>query len=115
MHRDAPELPEILRTAREFIDEITDRLSGQDRYHALCTSYLLAVAERELADGPAVDDAERAVFSEWAGDTATLAAQIRSGALDAQWDRLFPQLLTHVINKVRISKPEHLHPMHREG
>ena len=115
MHRDAPELPEILRTAREFIDEITDRLSGQDRYHALCTSYLLAVAERELADGPAVDDAERAVFSEWVGDTATLAAQIRSGALDAQWGRLFPQLLTHVINKVRISKPEHLHPMHREG
>lgn len=115
MHRDAPELPEILRTAREFIDEITDRLSGQDRYHALCTSYLLAVAERELADGPAIDQAERAAFSEWAGDTATLAAQIRSGALDAQWDRLFPQLLTHVINKVRISKPEHLHPMHREG
>ena len=113
MHRDAPDLPEILRTVREFVDEITDRLSGLDRYHALCASYLLSVAERELGEGAAVDLAEQAAFSPWSGDPAALAARIRSGELDADWDRLFPLLLDHVVNKVRISKPEHLHPMHR--
>jgi hypothetical protein len=113
MHRDAPELPEILRTVREFIEEITGRLNGQDRYHAMCANYLLAVAERELAQGPAVDAAEQAAFAHLPGNKAALAAQIRSGEFDAQWDELFPLMLNHVINKVRISKPEHLHPMHR--
>lgn len=113
MHRDAPDLPEILRTVREFVDEITDRLGGLDRYHALCATYLLSVAERELAEGAAVDQAEQAAFSRWSGDPAALATRIRSGALDDEWEQLFPLLLDHVVNKVRISKPEHLHPMHR--
>lgn len=119
MHRDAPDLPEILRTVREFIDEVTDHLAGQGRYHALCANYLLGIVERELALGGAIDAAERAAFAQLPGelpaDTAALSARIRSGALDAQWDPLFPIMLNHVINKVRISRPEHLHEMHREG
>ena len=113
MHRDAPEVPEILRTVREFIEDITGRLEGLDRYHAMCANYLLAVAQRELAQGPAIDAAENAAFAHLERDKSTLASRIRRGELDAQWDELFPLMLNHVINKVRISKPEHLHPMHR--
>lgn len=112
MQRDAPDLPEILRSVREFIDDLTSRLAGQDRYHALCASYLLSIGERELALGPAFDAEEAVIFADLAQDAATLSARLRSGALDERWDDLTARVLAHVVNNVRISRPDQLHPMH---
>jgi len=120
MSQDNPSIPELLRTVREFIEEITPKLEGQDRYHALCTSYLVSIVERELAYGGAIDRDEQAALRGFTGRDEPLAAgysalarEIRAGTHDARWDALATLLLEHVANKVRVSKPDHLHPMHR--
>ncbi len=120
MSQDNPSIPELLRTVREFIDEVTPKLAGQDRYHALCTSYLVSIVEREVALGAAIDGDEAAALAAFTGRSqplatgyAELAREIRAGTHDARWDALATLLLAHVGNKVRVSKPDHLHPMHR--
>lgn len=120
MSQDNPPLPELLRTVREFIDEVTDKLKDQDRYHAMCASYLLAVAERELALGGEMDRVETAALISFTGQQqpladsyAALAAAIRAGDCDARWEDTLSLLLRHVVNKVLVSRPAHLHPMHR--
>lgn len=120
MSQDLPDLPELLRTVREFIDEVTPQLDGRDRYHGLCASYLLTIAERELSLGSDIDAEERANLAQFIGmeaelghGYATLARAIRSGRLDERWDQLMTLLMQHVVNKVRVTRPEHLHPMHR--
>lgn len=113
MQRDQPDVSEILRTVKEFVDDITEQLGGQERYHAMCASYLLAVAGRELALGPTLDANERSAAGAFPDEAAELSARLRSGELDAQWDAAFALVLDHVIHKVRISKPEHLHPLHQ--
>jgi hypothetical protein len=120
MSQDNPPLLEILRTVREFIDDITPRLEGQDRYHGLCASHLLAIAERELDEGPGIDAAEAAALASF-GVTdeplpeawAALGRGIRAGRHDARWDALLELLLAHTINRVRVTRPDQLHPMHR--
>lgn len=120
MSQDLPKLPDLLHTVREFIDEITPQLDGRDRYHAMCAAYLLDVVQRELAMGPRLDAEERSMLAHFIGmDTdlehgyATLARAIRSGSLDERWEQLMTLLLHHVVDKVRVTKPDHLHPMHR--
>jgi len=120
MSQDLPRLPDLLRTVREFVDEITPQLDGRDRYHAMCAAYLLDVVQRELALGPRLDAEEKSMLAHFIGmDTdlehgyATLARAIRSGSLDERWDQLMTLLLHHVVDKVRVTKPDHLHPMHR--
>lgn len=120
MSQDLPSLPELLRTVREFVDEITPQLDGRDRYHGLCASYLLSIAEREMALGPEIDADEQSMLAHFIGmetdlahGYATLARAIRSGSLDERWDQLMSLLTRHVVNKVRVTKPDHLHPMHR--
>ncbi|HMM75285.1 MAG TPA: DUF6285 domain-containing protein [Gammaproteobacteria bacterium] len=120
MSQDLPTLPDLLHTVREFVDEIAPQLDGRDRYHALCASYLLGIVQRELALGPRIDAEERSMLAHFIGmdsdlehGYATLARAIRSGSLDERWDSLMTLLLRHVVNKVRVTKPDHLHPMHR--
>ena len=113
MNRDQPGVDEILQTVREFIDDITDRLDGIDRYHAMCASYLLAVAQRERAQGEAADLADAVALAGLPTDPGEFARRLRQGEFDEQWAELLPRMLEHVVNKVRISKPEHLEPMHQ--
>lgn len=121
MSQDLPKLPDLLRTVREFVDEITPQLDGRDKYHALCASYLLDIVMRELSLGPAIDEDEKSMLTHFIGmetdlehGYATLARAIRSGSLDARWDQLMTLLTRHVVNKVRVTRPDQLHPMHRE-
>lgn len=120
MSQDLPNVPDLLLTVREFIEEITPQLDGRDRYHALCANYLLDIVRRELALGPALDADEHSMLAHFIGmDTdlehgyATLARAIRSGSLDDRWDQLLTLLTRHVVNKLRVSRPDLLHPMHQ--
>jgi hypothetical protein len=119
MSQDNPAFVELLRTVREFIDDITPKLEGQDRYHGLVASYLLSITERESALGEAIDREEAAALAACTGTHAplpeawaTLARDIRRGQCDERWDELMTLVTSHVVNKVRVSKPDHLHPMH---
>ena len=121
MGQDLPTLPDLLRTVRAYIDDITPRVPDADRYHAMCCSYLLAVAEREVLAGPAAEgrmtqalDALRATTGLAVGDAEALASALRAGSLDAHWTAAFDTVLALVRARVDISKPGHLHPMHQE-
>jgi len=122
MAHDWPHLREIVTTAREFIESVTPGLSGLDRYHGMCASYLLEIAERELAHWQAPDDVDDGRLRRLAAAgpevpreelTRRVCERIRAGGFDACEDELRAELLAHVIAKVRVSKPGHLEPEHR--
>ncbi len=121
MSQDPPSLDELLVTVREFVDEIAPQLAGRDRYHALCASFLLEVVRREVADGEAGSNEERAMLGRYlatneggASGLAALARAIRAGGLDERFDELLEDLTNHVVGQVRITRPDVLHAMHRE-
>ena len=121
MQQDLPNLPDLLRTVRDFIDAITPVVPEKDRYHAMCCSYLLAVAEREVTGGAAASQRMATALEGLASHTGialdspeSLSARLREGALDAHWDAAFEAVLALVLARVRVSKPGHLHPVHQE-
>ncbi len=121
MSHDLPSLPDILRVVRDYLDSIKDAVPEQDRYHAICCSHLLSIAEREVTQGAGFDTEEAAALNGFLGKTlrleeATLELTqgLRTGALDTQWEAVSALVLQSVIDKVMITKPDHLHPMHRE-
>ena len=105
----------------EFLGAVADRTSGSERYNALCAVFLLQVVERELALSA---DAVARQWRELAHLTGTepsaeepyaaFCAAARAGRLDAQWDAAVAFALHQVIDKVRVTNPDHLDPRHRE-
>ena len=121
MSHDLPLLPDILRVVRDYLDSIKDAVPEKDRYHAICCSHLLSIAEREVTQGPSFDAEEVTALNRFLGKTLSLdkatrefAHGLRAGTLDAQWETVSALVLQSVIDKVMITKPDHLHPMHRE-
>ncbi len=124
MAHDWPSLPETISTVREYIDDLMPRLSGIDRYHALCSLQLLDVAQRELQEWQPLetaDDARLRALAELGAEvprdelTARLSAQIHAGKFDARMPELEAAMLQHVIAKVQVTKPGYLAPEHRES
>ncbi|MBI4694719.1 MAG: hypothetical protein HY749_11935 [Gammaproteobacteria bacterium] len=120
MLQDRPDVPEILKSVREFITGVLDKLDDQERYHALCANYLLNIVEREFAIGGAIDDAAAAKLRAFLGVDAPLpelskrlCAAIRSGECDQRWDEAVALVMDQVVGKVKVTKPDHLDPMHR--
>lgn len=122
MAHDWPDVAEMLKTVHEFIDDVTPRLQGLDRYHALCAIYLLEIVERELQEwrGQVTPDDERLRALAGVDDavgpaelTAALGRRIRHGDFDQRMDELLTALTAHVVAKVRVSKPSVLDEEHR--
>ncbi len=121
MAHDQPDVPELIKTVREFLGGIAAKLDGQDRYHALCAVYLLEIVERELAEwrrGETPDDRRLralAKLPDAAVDSLAerLSADIRAGKFDETMDELLDALTEHVVAKVRVSRPASLDPGHR--
>lgn len=66
-----PELNDLLRTVRAFLEEVGPRLGDGDRYQARVAAFLLGVAERELASAEVADrsfEARLAAFLAVPGD-----------------------------------------------
>ncbi|MEQ8234177.1 MAG: DUF6285 domain-containing protein [Gammaproteobacteria bacterium] len=123
MAHDGPVLPEMLATVREFIADITPRLDGLDRYHALCAQFLLDCAQRELTEWrhatSADDERLRALVDAPAARpmddvVRELAAAIRTGRFDDDLESLLETLTAHVVDKVRVAKPAVLADEHRQ-
>ena len=124
MAHDTPELAEILRTVHEFIRGVMPRLQGMDRYQALCSHNLVEIALRELDEWRPLEteDDQRlrrlcAVGDEVPRDALAplLATRIAAGDFDARMEELSAELLAHTIAKVRVSRPGHLAPEHRQA
>ena len=120
MSQDPPSVDDLLLTVREFVEEIAPQLAGRDRYHALCAAYLIDIVRREIAQTGAAEEAERAMLGRYlgaganeAGGIAALAEAIRGGGLDSRFDELLTDLTRHVVDQVRVTRPDVLDPMHR--
>lgn len=120
MSQDLPALPDILRVVREFLEKIKDSVPDQERYYAMCCSYLLAVAEREVINGATLDAEESNALSAFLGmplnaaeACVELARGLRAGRFDTDWEQVSALVMRHVVDKVKISKPEHLDAMHQ--
>ena len=122
MSQDLPDLPDILRTVREYLEGIAGAVPEHERYHALCCIHLLSIAEREALAPASIEAAELKSISEFLGEPVaaerafgTLAETIRSGRTDARWDAAFDLVMQQVVNKVSVTKPEHLALVHRRS
>ncbi len=116
-----PTLDDLLRTIQAFVDSLIPNLDGEPRYHAQVSSYLLGIGERELRLSEQYDAQELEELHAFLGEdgalpelTEKLCAGIRAGAYDNRWDEVMDLVLAQVIRKLRIVRPDHLDPMHRE-
>lgn len=121
MSHDKPDIPEIIRTAKEFIDDMLDKVDYADRYNALCASHLLGVALRELEVGERQHDEELKRLVSFTGEHGDLdelrrklSEGIRAGRYDGQWDEMLELVLLDVIDRVKVSRPDHLDDVHRD-
>ena len=116
MAQDNPNLIELIETVREFIDEIMPKLDGQDRYHALCSVFLLDIVARELSsEWRAVETPDDQRLMSLLGEEVPqteilqrLSEAIRDGRFKERESELFETLLRHVEAKIAITKPSYL-------
>jgi hypothetical protein len=92
-----PDTGNLLRTVGDFLAHVAPGLQSGDRYQALVCQHILAMVARELAAPPTPE-----------ADDAALAAAIRAGAFDGDWDALLTELLNQAKARVAVVKPDHL-------
>jgi hypothetical protein len=122
MSQDRPSINDILLTVQKFLDDTGPQLEGEAKYHAQVSSYLLGICERELRLAGEFDRKEAAQLAEFLGATAPLGEMtaefcrnIRAGKYDDKWDETLALILDQTIDKVKVVKPRHLAPMHRDA
>ena len=122
MSQDRPSINDILLTVQKFLDDTGPTLTGEAKYHAQVSSYLLGICERELRLAGDYDRKEAAELSEFLGAgkplsemTGQLCENIRAGKYDSNWDQVLNLVLAETIDKVKVVKPGHLAPMHRDA
>ncbi|MEI9984234.1 MAG: DUF6285 domain-containing protein [Aliidongia sp.] len=111
-----------VETVQSFVERITPKLAGEDRYHAQVAAYLLGICGREIAVPAGTAEIERRIIADFLGQdgvspelTQALSAAIRAGACDARWDEAMALVLQQVVDKVSVVRPDHLAPEHCHG
>ena len=122
MSQDRPSINDLLLTVQKFLDDTGPTLTGEAKYHAQVSSYLLGICERELRLAGDFDRTEAAALQAFLKSdaplpeaTETLCKNIRAGKYDGNWDALLDLVLAQTIDKVKIVRPGHLAPMHRDA
>lgn len=122
MSQDRPSINDLLLTVQKFLDDVGPTLSGEAKYHAQVSSYLLGICERELRLAAGYDAKEAAALAAFLGRqgslpelTEVLAQEIRAGKLDARWDETLELVLAATVDKVKVVRPGVLAPMHRDS
>lgn len=120
MSQDQPNIEEILVTVEELLRKIAGKSAGGERYDALCGAFLLGVVGRELKFGERQDESQRHDLESLLGRPGSLhelyqqfSQQVRSGAMDRQWDAAFDFAFKQVVDKVSVTNPNYLDEMHR--
>ncbi len=111
-----PTAAELIEAVREFVaGPVTAALSDQAAFHARVATNVLAMVERELELGPALEAAETARLEALLGRdgslaelTAVLARAIRDGALDHRLAEVLDHLRRTSREKLTITNPRYL-------
>jgi Domain of unknown function (DUF6285) len=122
MSQDRPNIGDLLSTVQNFVERITPKLQGEDRYHAQVAAYLLSICGREIAVASGTAEIERRMIADFLGRdgdlpelTQALSAKIRAGACDTRWDDTLALVLDRTIAKVAVVRPDHLALEHCHG
>ena len=88
-----PTAAELVEAVREYLDGVHGAQGGRRRFEARVARNALGIVERELVFGPALAAAHTARLAGLGfADDAALAAVVRSGALDGEWESVAPVL-----------------------
>lgn len=122
MSQDNPGIEEILITVKEFAEGVARRSSGAERYDALCAAFLMGVVQRELDLGEQQDDNQLAQLQHLVGKPDDLAElyrlfskNVRDGRYDNDWQSAFDFAFGQVVDKVKVTNPNHLEAEHRNN
>ncbi len=106
-----PTAAELVEAVREYLDGVVQRDEGAARFEARVARNALGVAERELRLGPSIAAAHAARLASLGfADDAALAAALRAGELDDQWDRVAPALAASARDQLLVANPAYLPP-----
>ncbi len=104
-----PTVAELVEAVREYLDGVMERSEDGARFETRVARNALVIAERELALGPALAAAHGARLAGLGfDDDAALAAALRSGALDGQWESLAPVLAASARDQLLVANPAYL-------
>jgi hypothetical protein len=105
-----PTAAEPVEAVREFLErDVMAATEGRVQFHTRVAVNALAMVERELASGAAMDLAHRARLTELGyEDDAALCEAIRSGELDERWDEVKAAVGASVRDKLRVANPKYL-------
>ncbi|PCH50313.1 MAG: hypothetical protein COC20_06760 [Cellvibrionales bacterium] len=120
MSQDNPTIEEILITVKEFAQGVAQRSSGAERYDGLCAAFLMGVVQRELNLGTQQDDDQLVELQSMLGTNDDLAElyrrfsiNVRKGSYDKDWQSAFDFAFKQVVDKVKVTNPDHLEEEHR--
>ena len=115
---DRPTAAELLSAVREhLIDHLAPMLEGQPAFHLRVATNALAIVQRTMAEGDALDQAELIRLQKLLGRDGdltdlnrTLATRIRRGELDNRREALLAHLRQTAIDKLRLANPRYMIP-----
>ncbi|MBT4043571.1 MAG: hypothetical protein HOK21_18160 [Rhodospirillaceae bacterium] len=118
MPTDRPNVAELVEAVREFLtDHVGPNVEGQLAFHTRVAVNALAIVERTLAQGGAMDEAELLRLKELLHQdgnleemNAALARAIRAGEMDDQRAELLAHLRLTAADKIALANPRYLTP-----
>jgi hypothetical protein len=118
MAQDRPTAAELAGAVREFLEnDVMAATEGRVQFHTRVAVNALGMIERELVDGPAYAEAERARAAALLGHDGDvralereLAAGIRDGSLDDRLDAVRDHVRATVREKLLVANPGYLPP-----
>ncbi|MDP6377044.1 MAG: DUF6285 domain-containing protein [Pseudomonadales bacterium] len=117
---DRPEAVELVAAVAEHLKEhVAPLLEGQPAFHVRVAINALAIVERTMTEGEAMDQREleslQGLLAQ-EGDlidlNRRLSEQIRSKEMEDQRDAVLAHLRRTVVDKLRLANPRYMNPRH---
>jgi hypothetical protein len=113
---DRPDAAELLSAVREHLTEtLAPTLEGQPAFHLRVATNMLAIVERTLAEGEAMDEAELSRLRDLLGEdddlmelNRKLETRIASGDLDGDRTAVLDHLRRTAADKLRLANPRYV-------
>lgn len=118
MPTDRPTAAELLAAVRtHLVETLAPTLEGQPAFHLRVATNALAIVERTLANGEAMDQAELARLQDLLGEDGdlvalnrVLAARIQAGDMDGERDAVLAHLRETARDKLHLANPRYSIP-----